>query len=180
MRELTNSPERKVAVGFRPATQEDISTVQSLLNHLGYNPPYQKLRDVFLELLTNPSFHCILAVSRTDGHVLGMITLRSLPCLRLAGELVSIEELVVHAGWRGRGIGQALTAYALEYAKNRHAVRIEVLTSEARESTQRGFYEKAGFVQAPSRVYRIDLNDDDALPTRCAEHVQPCVSGEVP
>lgn len=89
-----------------------------------------------------------------------MMTLRVLECLRLGGRQVSIEELVVNAEWRGQGIGQALTAYALAFAKRWHAVRIEVLTSESRQNTQRGFYVKARFDQVPSRVYRKRLGDE--------------------
>lgn len=148
---------------FREARPADLDQVGNLLRALGYEASPARLEFVYLRLLKDPAYRCILAVSHREGRVIGMITVRSLPCLRLAGEQATIEELVVCPEWRGRGVGQALTACAVAYARSCRAVRVEVLTSEERESTRRGFYEKAGFRHARSRVYRMDLTTGDAL-----------------
>ncbi len=147
---------------FREARLEDLDAVGDLLKALGYNVPRDRLEPVYSRLMKDPTYRCILAVSHPEGRAIGMITVRRLPCLRLAGEQVSIEELVVRPEWRGRGVGRALTAQAVAYAVSCRAVRVEVLTSEDRESTQRGFYEKAGFRRARSRVYRVDLTTQQA------------------
>jgi ribosomal protein S18 acetylase RimI-like enzyme len=147
----------KMPIVFREARSEDLQSVGELLNALGYDVPPERLQPVYLGLLEDSTYRCVLAVSSPEGRIIGMITMRRLPCLRLAGEQVTIEELVVRPEWRGRGVGRALSAQAVAYAFRCHAVRVEVLTSEARESTRRGFYEKAGFRHARSRVYRMDF-----------------------
>lgn len=146
----------KMPFVFREARAEDLESVGELLKALDYDLPLERLRPVYLGLLEDLAHRCVLAVSHPEGRIIGMITVRRHFCLRLAGEQVSIEELVVRPKWRGRGAGRALLAHALEYARSCGAVRIEVLTSEDRESTRRGFYEKSGFRHARSRVYRID------------------------
>lgn len=148
---------------FREARAEDLDAVNDLLKTLGYDVSRERLAPIYAQLLNDPRYRCLLAVSHPEGRVVAMITLRRLPCLRLAGEQVAIEELVVRQEWRGRGVGRALTAYAIAYAASCGAVRVEVLTSEERESTRRGFYEKAGFLHAQSRVYRVDLPPQQAL-----------------
>ncbi len=153
----------KRAFVFREARPADLDQVGDLLKALGYAVSRTRLESVYLRLLKDPTYRCILAVSHREGRVIGMITVRALPCLRLAGEQATIEELVVCPEWRGRGVGRSLTAYAVAYARSCRAVRVEVLTSEERESARRRFYEKAGFHQARSRVYRMVLTTGDAM-----------------
>lgn len=149
---------------FREAAAGDAPEVQELLRHLGYHVSLSRLERILLTICESSQAQCVLATLPVNDLVVGMMTLRVYPCLRLGGDQVTIEELVVHQDWRGQGLGRTLTHYAIAYAKSRQAVRIEVLTSESRESTQRGFYEKAGFQRAASRVYRLNLSTDEAMP----------------
>ncbi|MEJ5363824.1 MAG: N-acetyltransferase [Desulfosoma sp.] len=148
---------------FRNARLKDLESIRELLNALGYDVPMDRLQLVCLELFHDPAYRCVLAVSHPEGRIIGMITVRRHLCLRLGGEQVTIEELVVRPEWRGRGVGRALSSHAVAYARSCRAVRLEVVTSEERESTRRGFYEKAGFRDARSRVYRIDAPTCRAL-----------------
>lgn len=161
MSEISESLRIQGRLLFRDATTVDTPKVEELLRHLGYHVSLAWLERILARICESSHARCVLAALPCNGLVVGMMTLRVFPCLRLGGEQVSIEELVVHADWRGQGLGRSLTHYAIAYAKSRQAVRIEVLTSKSRESTQRGFYEKAGFQRAASRVYRLDLSNDD-------------------
>jgi len=150
-------------VYFRQAREEDFPTVFQLVKVLGYNPEPQQLREVLRTALAQEGLRCVFAVV-SDDLVVGMITLRSFPVIRLGGIQVSIEELVVLPEWRGRGVGASLVNLALSWARAVGAARIEVLSSRERESVQRRFYEKMGFQAADSQVYRVDLAARSAEP----------------
>lgn len=176
MREISDSSKVQGRFLFRGATVFDTPQVEELLRHLGYHVSLSRLERTLAGICESSHAQCVLATIPLNDLVVGMMTLRVFPCLRLGGEQVSIEELVVHADWRGQGLGRSLTDYAIAYAKSRQAVRIEVLTSESRESTQRGFYEKAGFQRAASRVYRLNLSTDNTK----LQPVHRCPSDEQP
>jgi ribosomal protein S18 acetylase RimI-like enzyme len=149
---------------FREATANDLEDVAFLLGHLGYPLHPDQLKEIYLLLLSDQQSRILLAL---DGsRAVGMIHLRAHPALRLNGYHVSIEELVVHPEFRGRGIGKELLDAAVLYARMRNAVLLEVHTSNKRESLRRGFYAKNGFVQAHSTLYRRELQapSDSELP----------------
>ncbi len=150
-------------VYFRQAREEDFPTVFQLLKALGYNPKPQQLREALRTALADEGLRCVFAAV-SDDLVVGMITLRSFPVIRLGGIQVSIEELVVLPQWRGRGVGASLVNLALSWARALGAARIEVLSNRQRDSVQRRFYEKMGFLAADSQVYRVDLAARSAEP----------------
>lgn len=141
-------------VALRSACLEDLEAVVSLLGHLGYSWSCSELSDLYGRVLKDPTLTVILAVHGLDV-VVGLMTLRVLPVLRLNGDQVSVEELVVHRDYRGRGIGSRLIQFARQFTMKEQAVRLEVLTSKTRECFKWGFYEKFGFHTSPSAVYRL-------------------------
>ncbi len=149
--------EHEMKVAFREAGPDDLTDIRGLLFHLGYPLPSVELAPVYESFLKDESCQCILALAPPDYQVVGMVTLRTFPVLRLAGYQTTIEELVVLPRWRWRGVGSALVMMAVETAQKSGSVRLEVLSSEDRESTRRMFYEKAGLNKATSRVYRLEI-----------------------
>jgi GNAT superfamily N-acetyltransferase len=143
-----------VPVALRPACPEDLETVVTLLSHLGYSWSCSELSDLYGRILEDPALTVFLAV-HGGNVVVGLMTLRVFPVLRLNGDQVSVEELVVHRDYQGRGIGSRLLQFARQFTMKREAVRLEVLTSKTRECFKRGFYEKHGLHPAPSAVYRL-------------------------
>ncbi|MDZ7761080.1 MAG: GNAT family N-acetyltransferase [Desulfovermiculus sp.] len=97
---------------------------------------------------------CISSWPADNVQCLGLITLRTQVCLRLAGTLASIEELVVHPRARGLGIGSQMLEWAKNQAEAMRAVRLEVIISTSRQSFERRFYLKNGFTLAHSRLFR--------------------------
>ncbi|WP_170920483.1 GNAT family N-acetyltransferase [Desulfacinum hydrothermale] len=153
----------EVKFTFRDAGADDLMDVLALLLHLGYPCPSHELAPVYRALLDDSHYRCILALVPGDDVVAGMVTFRTLPTLRLAGVQTTIEELVVLPPWRGLGLGSALVGLAMAVAESQGASRLEVITSEQRESTRRRFYEKVGLQRAMSRVYRLDLSQKKAV-----------------
>ncbi len=139
-------------IRLRPAGKGDLPVVTELLAHLGYTPESSLLSEAFHRVLTDESLHILLAADNVQ--CLGLITLRTQVCLRLAGTLASIEELVVHPRARGLGIGSQMLEWAKNQAEAMRAVRLEVIISTSRQSFERRFYLKNGFTLAHSRLFR--------------------------
>lgn len=137
---------------MRPAEASDLPVVTELLVHLGYTLENSLFDQVFYQALMDKSLHIFLAAENVQ--CLGLITLRTQVCLRLAGTLATIEELVVHPRARGLGIGSYMLEWAKTTAKDMQAVRLEVAISTSRQSYERQFYLKNGFSLARSRLYR--------------------------
>jgi len=144
---------------LRPAQSDDVENIALMMDYLGYPAIPSELKLILSDILSNPSIKLFLAVY-TDGKLIGLINLHYLPVLRLKGHQVSIEELVVHPDFRGQGVGKKLLHFAQEYAEEKGAVRLEVTISNKRESFRRKFYEKNGFEDAGSSVYRINFREN--------------------
>ncbi|MCK6389773.1 MAG: GNAT family N-acetyltransferase [Azonexus sp.] len=94
------------------------------------------------ELMAQPGFHGALAyvgdqpVGLINGF-LGFSTFAARP-------LLNIHDIVTHADWRGRGIGQALLAWAAQRAGELGCCKLtlEVLANNTRALAA---YERAGF-----------------------------------
>ncbi len=97
----------------------------------------------------------VLVAEDDAGRVVGLLALSYRAQLRLAGTLVTIDELVVAQRARGRGVGRALLDRAKTIATELGATRVELSTNRARESFSRGFYTKNGFVEVGSAVMRL-------------------------
>ena len=144
-------------IELRPAQSDDVENIALMMDYLGYPVLPSELKLILSDILSNPAVKVFLGVNE-DGKPVGLINLHYLPALRLKGYQVFIEELVVHPDFRGQAIGKRLLDFAREYAEEKGAVRLEVATSNKRESFRRKFYEKNGFKDAGSSVYRIELN----------------------
>jgi ribosomal protein S18 acetylase RimI-like enzyme len=95
-----------------------------------------------------------LFVARDGGAVVGMLTLAlfSIP----TGVRAWIEDVVVDEAARGRGVGEALVAAAIESARARGARTVDLTSRRSREAAHR-LYEKMGFATRDTSVYRLEL-----------------------
>jgi GNAT superfamily N-acetyltransferase len=143
---------------IRLACEEDLESIVGLLNHLGYPITPSGLLPI-LRTMLQASETAVFVASLNGCGVVGLMSLLHFPTLRLNGRQVTIEELVVHPGRRGKGIGRELIAFARTYAQDLGAVMIEVLTNRKRESFKRGFYEKNGFTLSDHSVFRLELQE---------------------
>ena len=95
-----------------------------------------------------------LFVARQDDKIVGTL---ALVLFRIpSGVRAWIEDVIVDEASRGGGVGEALTVAALSHARH-HGVRTVDLTSRpSRESANR-LYERLGFLQRETNVYRYSL-----------------------
>jgi len=139
-------------VKIRPARRGDQQAIAAMLKELGYHNAADS--NTQLWVLNHPEIDVFVAVDHLD-RAIGFISLSHRPQLRLRGRIATIDELVVAAPWRGKGVGSRLIATAVERAKALSARRVELLTYPDRLSGQRAFFAKIGFVEADSAVMRL-------------------------
>ena len=148
-------------VATRVANESDAQAAFKLMTDLGYpGLSYARFSETYSTLLKHPAMTVIVAET-DDGEVVGLASVSRRPQLRLTGELITIDELVVSDRARGQGVGGALLNRVKVIAQTARARRLELETNRARESYRRAFYIKNGFTEADSAVMRIDYDPPD-------------------
>ena len=132
-------------------TPELISAFELLIPQLSSsNPPPQSSE--LQEIVSSDSL--VLFIARIDGKIVGSLTLAT---FRIpTGLRAWIEDVVVDSSARGRGVGEALNQAALAEARARGAVTVDLTSRPSREAANR-LYQKLGFVQRETNVYRFTL-----------------------
>ena len=146
---------------IRPAIESDLHAAFKLMAELGYpDLTIARFAEIYSSVQKNPAM--TLIVAEDNGEVVGLASISRRPQLRLAADLITIDELVVADKARGVGLGRALLKHVKAMAGSSGARRLELETNRARESYRRHFYVKNGFTEADSAVMRIeyDLPDD--------------------
>lgn len=156
-RESTNSRQGiAMNVIIRLARDSDVQPSFKLMTELGYpDLSLPRFAETYHSVLEHPAMTLIVAEA-DDGEVVGLASISLRPQLRLTGQLITIDELVVADRARGQGVGRALIDQIKAIARNARTRRVELETNRARESYRRDFYVKNGFVEANSVVMRIE------------------------
>ena len=97
---------------------------------------------------------CRLFIARCEGDVVGMFSLctYSSPSMRK----VWLEDVVVDNHYRGKGIGRALVAYAINFARQLSPCTL-MLTSNPQREAANALYRSMGFEQKVTNVYKMDF-----------------------
>lgn len=132
--------------------------VFELMAELGYpDLSPSRFAATYDSVLKHAAMKVIIAEAE-DGRIAGIASVTVRPQLRLTANLITIDELVVAGGARGRGVGRALLDHVKAIAVDASAGRLELETNRARESYRREFYVKNGFAETNSAVMRIDYD----------------------
>jgi GNAT superfamily N-acetyltransferase len=136
------------------------------MTDLGYpDVELAQFAETYHAVLEHPTMLLIVAEDENE-EVIGLASISNRPQLRLTGNLVTIDEFVIAADARGKGVGRELLNGAIAMAKKLGARRLELETNRARESYRREFYVKNGFSEADSAVMRIDYELPEGLVTQ--------------
>lgn len=136
----------------REVTDELVVAFENLIPQLSSSNPAPS-RDALADIIASPA--SVLFLARLDGHIVGSLTLAT---FRIpTGLRAWIEDVVVDASARGHGVGEALNRAALDEARNRGAATVELTSRPSREAANR-LYQKLGFVQRETNVYRYTLS----------------------
>ena len=96
-----------------------------------------------------------LFVMRHDETIVGMITLGIYFCP--TGRKVWIEDVVIDSKLRGKGLGQRLVDFAINYVKENLSPCSLMLTSRPTRIAANELYRKTGFEQRQTNVYNMKL-----------------------
>lgn len=138
-------------VRARVATPELAGGLAALLPHLSSQPPPDLER---LSAMLGDANTWLLVAHDPAGEIVGTLTLVVVHLL--TGIRALIEDVVVDDRARGRGVGAALVASALEHASTVGARTVDLTSRPSREAANR-LYERAGFVRRETNVWRHDL-----------------------
>lgn len=133
-------------------TEELISAMAKLIPQLSSsNPP--PTRAQLQEMIASPAITLLIARDE-GGAIVGSLTLA---VFRIPTALRAwIEDVVVDAGQRGKGLGEALTRHALQAARDAGATTVELTSRPSREAANR-LYQRIGFERRETNVYRYYL-----------------------
>ena len=150
-------------VFVRLATVADVPQLSGLLSILftqeaEFAPDTARQTSALQRIIDQPEtgrVYC--AVER--GSVVGMVNILFTISTAEGGRAAWLEDMIVHPGRRGDGIGKRLLDEAVAGARAAGCTRITLLTDATNVSAMR-FYQRAGFVGSPMVPLRLNLRND--------------------
>jgi ribosomal protein S18 acetylase RimI-like enzyme len=131
-------------------SDELVSAFRGLVPQLSSSSPPPEA--VELKEIVSSSATRLLVARDDDGSIVGSLTL---VLFRIpTGVRAWIEDVVVDEKARGRGAGEALTREAMRMATEAGARTVDLTSRPTREAANR-LYERIGFEERETRVYRI-------------------------
>jgi len=138
----------------RPGRADDASALAELCTELGY--PSSEAQLVERLWLLDSMDHGLFVAEGANGALRGVIDVHTRHVLE-EDPFAELIALVVTAGAQGEGIGSALVAEAIRWARERGLRKMWVRVSVWREKTPR-FYESLGFrLFKEQHVYELGL-----------------------
>ena len=135
------------------ATPEAVAALTRLLPQLSTSAP-PLTAEAVEEMVRSDASHVLIATG-DDGEILGTLTL---VVFRIpTGVRAWIEDVVVDEAARGTGTGEALNRHALELAAQLGARTVDLTSRPSREAANR-LYQRLGFVERSTNLYRYDPN----------------------
>lgn len=136
-------------------TDELVEAMAALIPQLSSSSPAPGPGEL-AEIVGSDATHLLVARDG-DGPGLGgaIVGSMTLAVFRIpTGVRAWIEDVVVDAGARGQGVGETLNRAALEVAARRGARTVDLTSRPSREAANR-LYQRIGFVQRETNVYRF-------------------------
>jgi len=137
------------AVGVTP---ELVAAFQKLIPQLSSSSPPPTGEE--LQNIIDSEASALLVAYDDDDSILGSLTLAMF--LIPTGLRAWIEDVVVDEAGRGQGVGAALNLHAIELARSRGAVTVDLTSRPSREAANR-LYQRLGFEQRQTNCYRFTV-----------------------
>jgi GNAT superfamily N-acetyltransferase len=140
---------------IRKAQESDAQAIAQILRDLGWfvwvnstseETTVAQIQQQITECQESDS-HSIYVAENAESNVIGYVTVHWLLCPFLPKLQGYVSELFVLDGNRGQGIGKSLLAAVIREAKIRECLWLMLLNHKERESYQRQFYRKQGWIE---------------------------------
>ena len=144
------------------AVDDDLTeAIRMLISQLSSSSSPPSLRDLE-EIVASPAATLFLAISQCESvDELSIVGALTLVTYRIpTGLRARIEDLVVDDKWRGRYVGTRLSTAALDRARALGAISLDLTSRPDRHAANR-LYQRMGFTQRESNVYRFNLRGQD-------------------
>jgi ribosomal protein S18 acetylase RimI-like enzyme len=141
------------ATEVTPEIVEAFARLMPLLSQTAPAPTAAEIEDI----ITCPATTLLLARDGEGGPIAGTLTLAVFPIP--SGVRAWIEDVIVAQETRGRGCGEALTRAAIEVASTAGARTVDLTSRPSREAANR-LYQRVGFAQRETSVYRYELDGE--------------------
>jgi GNAT superfamily N-acetyltransferase len=151
---------------LRKAKIDDAEQLALLIKEIGWFETFKsesvadstrQLRAQLERCLVDDS-HFVYVAQSDEGTIIGYISVHWLPYLFMHGPEGYISELFIRDAARGQGVGRQLLQAVEAEARSRGCSRLSLMNLRSRESYQRQFYVKAGWVErseAANFIYQI-------------------------
>jgi GNAT superfamily N-acetyltransferase len=141
-------PKGMKPIKIRPACRADAPALVTLLRTIGWWPSIDPRGvEQTLDMDLGGPGHRVAVAEDESETLIGYVAIHFQPCLFLDGPEGYVSELFVHPDHRSRGVGRLLLAAAEKEAKDIGCARLALVNGRQRESYQRGFYRKIGWVE---------------------------------
>lgn len=143
---------------IEPACLDDLPQLADLLADLfsheaDFRPDHDKQMRGLQLILEQPNRGRIFVMKAGD-RIIGMVNLLITISTAEGGFVLLLEDLVIHQDHRGRGFGEQMLKYAVDYAKKKNFVRITLLTDRIDDPSRR-FFRKHGFNESEMIPMRL-------------------------
>jgi ribosomal protein S18 acetylase RimI-like enzyme len=136
------------------ATPEVVDAVARLLPLLSSSAPAPSAAEV-AEIIASPATTLFLARDGEGGPIVGTLTL---VLFRIPTAVRAwIEDVIVAEEAQGQGCGEALNRAALDAAAAAGARTVDLTSRPSRQAANR-LYQRIGFVERHTNVYRYELS----------------------
>ena len=133
------------------STDELVQAMAVLIPQLSKSNPPPSATDLNAIIASEAS---VLFIARVNGKIAGALTLAT---FRIpTGVRAWIEDVVVDSEACGHGVGEALNMAAIAEARSRGAITVELTSRPSREAANR-LYQRIGFVQRETNIYRYTI-----------------------
>ncbi len=144
-------------IAAQPGDVADLAGLLAVLFAIeqDFTPDPVRQRQGLARLLASPAAHVLIA--RDDAaRAVGMVTVQLVMSTAEGAPSAWIEDVVVDAAWRGRGLGRALLDAALDWARAQGATRAQLL-ADLDNAPALAFYRKLGWQPTRLGAWRLRL-----------------------